>query len=81
MELLAYIHKKGSIIDARLTCKFLISVFGELFASISKTFIMKMIVQHKLRTFRTIILNTILKDRKSRKNVCTENFTYTKKPP
>ena len=33
----------------------------------------------KLHTFGILILNTKWKDRKSRKNWCTENFTYTKK--
>ena len=33
----------------------------------------------KLYTFGIVILNTKWQDRKSRKNLCTENFTYTKK--
>ena len=35
-------------------------------------------LKHKLRTFGIVILNTKSKDCKSRKNLCTENFTYTK---
>ena len=32
-----------------------------------------------LRIFGIVILNTKCKDCKSRKNLCTKNFTYTKK--
>ena len=39
---------------------------------------MKMIVEHKLRIFEIVILNTKWKDYKTRKNLCTKNFTYTK---
>ena len=34
---------------------------------------------HKLRIFDIVILNTKCKDCKSRKNLCTKNFTYTNK--
>ena len=36
-------------------------------------------LEHKLRTFGIAILNTKWKDRNSRKSLCTEDFTGTKK--
>ena len=36
-------------------------------------------LEHKLSIFEIVILNTKWKDWKSRKNLCTKNFTYTKK--
>ena len=34
---------------------------------------------YKLRIFKIVILDTKWKDIKSRKNLCTKNFAYTKK--
>ena len=36
-------------------------------------------LEHKLRIFEIMILNTKWRDFKSRKNLCTKNFTYTDK--
>ena len=36
-------------------------------------------LDNKSRTIEIVILNTKWKDCKSRKNLCTKNFTYTKK--
>ena len=36
-------------------------------------------LEHKSHTFGIVILNIKRKDLKSRKNLCTDNFTYTKK--
>ena len=43
------------------------------------TFLWKSSLEHKLHIFEIVILNTKWKDCKSRKNLCTKNFTYADK--